>query len=109
LLQRHGVTAVVDVRSHPSSRLPHFRRAALERGLNEAGLAYLFLGRELGARRDEPDCYIQGCAVYERVSELPLFRQGMARLLDEVGHRRMALMCAEKEPLDCHRTILICR
>jgi uncharacterized protein (DUF488 family) len=109
LLKRRGVTAIADVRSQPTSRLPHFRRPALERALHEAGIEYVFLGRELGARRVEPECYEGDTAVYERVAQLPAFRSGLELLLKGVGDFRIALLCAEKEPLDCHRTILICR
>ena len=47
--------------------------------------------------------------MYERIAELPAFREGLARVIESVGRQRLALMCAEKEPLDCHRTILVCR
>ncbi|MFO1095719.1 MAG: DUF488 domain-containing protein [Planctomycetaceae bacterium] len=109
LLQQQGVTAVADVRSQPTSRLPQFRRAALEQKLREAGIEYVFLGRELGARRDEPECYEEDCALYERIAALPLFCRGIERILDGTPRHRIALMCAEREPLDCHRTLLVCR
>ena len=54
LLRRHGITAVADVRSTPYSRLnPTFNRKAIESELKTRGIAYIFLGRELGARSDE--------------------------------------------------------
>lgn len=109
LLTQHDVTAVADVRSQPTSRLPHFRRPALERGLKVSRIEYVFLGRELGARREEPECYEGDCAVYERVAQLPTFRSGIERLRTGIERFRIALLCAEREPLDCHRTILICR
>lgn len=109
LLKRHGVNAMADVRSQPTSRLPHFEHDALVAALRDAGMDYVFLGRELGARRSEPECYEDNQAVYERVAELPAFREGLARILRGLERRRIALLCAEKEPLDCHRTILICR
>jgi uncharacterized protein (DUF488 family) len=109
LLNVHGVEAVADVRSQPVSRLTHFDRDELADALGAEGIEYVFLGRELGARRDEPECYEDGQAVYERIAELPAFREGLARVIQRVGQQRLALMCAEKEPLDCHRMILVCR
>lgn len=109
LLKGHSVTAVADVRSQPYSRTAHFNREALKAALKAEGIDYVFLGRELGARREEKECYVDGQAVYERVAELPLFRQGLDRLARGAREYTIALMCAEKEPLDCHRTVLICR
>ncbi len=109
LLKQHGVTTVADVRSQPYSRLEHFCRAALESNLKSEGIQYVFLGRELGARRDEPHCYIDDRADYARIASLPAFLVGMERLERGVRTHVVALMCAEKDPLDCHRTILIGR
>ena len=109
LLAKHNVTAVADIRTHPFSRLPHFRRDHLAAVLNGQGIDYVSLGRELGARRAEPECYVHGLAVYERVATLPLFREGLQRLATLGQQHRVALMCAEREPLDCHRCILVCR
>lgn len=110
LLQRHGVAAVADVRSSPySQRLPQFNREALESTLKAAKLRYVFLGRELGARREEKECYIEGRADYQLISRLPVFQAGLKRV--QLGLERMpiALLCAEHDPLTCHRTILVCR
>ena len=109
LLARHGVTAVADVRSAPYSRFcPHFNRRALSSSLADRGMRYLFLGRELGGRPDDPACYDEGGRVcYDRVRRTERFRGGVRQLLATAATRRSALMCAEKEPLDCHRTLLI--
>ncbi|MCC5829187.1 MAG: DUF488 domain-containing protein [Phycisphaeraceae bacterium] len=109
LLKQHKVTAIVDVRSQPFSRLPEYNRDALAAGLKRVGIEYVPLGRELGARRDEPECYVDGRADYERIAQLSRFREGIERLLKGVERFAIALMCAEKEPLDCHRTVLVCR
>jgi len=109
-LQQHEIQVLADVRSKPySSRYPHFSRESLQKSLIVGGIRYLFLGRELGARRDEPECYVDGRASYEEITKLPNFRRGIDRLLDGTEKRRIALMCAEQDPLTCHRTILICR
>jgi uncharacterized protein (DUF488 family) len=109
-LQAHRIEVLADVRSMPySRRYPHFSREALQKSLVVGGIRYLFLGRELGARRDEPECYVDGRASYEEIVKLPNFQRGVERLLEGAAARRIALMCAEQDPLTCHRTILICR
>lgn len=110
LLQQHGITAVADVRSHPHSRyLPHFNQGALKAALSNAGIRYVFLGKELGARPEDPSCYLGGKALYERIAATHLFSEGIERLLKGAETYKIALMCAEKDPMTCHRTILVCR
>jgi uncharacterized protein (DUF488 family) len=110
LLARHGIELVADVRSVPASRRhPHYNRERLKAALHEHGIDYLFLGKELGARRTEPEAYEGERASYEKIAGLPAFRSGLDIVKENAAHRRVALMCAEKEPLDCHRTLLVCR
>ena len=110
LLARHGVTALGDVRSAPWSRFnPHFNRKALSASLSAAGIAYVWLGRELGGRPDNPACYEDGDLRYDRLARTALYRQGIARVLRGAAEHRLALMCAEKDPLHCHRALLVSR
>lgn len=109
LLRRHGVTAVADVRSQPTSWLAHFEQAPLAVALRDSGMEYVFLGRELGARRSEAECYEDGRADYERIARLAAFQRGLVRIRRGLDEHRICLLCAEKEPLDCHRSILVCR
>ena len=110
LLKQHGVDAIADVRSVPYSRWqPQFNREDLAEDLKARGIAYVFLGKELGARSDDPQCYENGRVQYRSLAETPLFQSGIERVRDGSRHRRIALMCAEKDPLDCHRTILVAR
>lgn len=110
LLREHGIAAVADVRSSPFSRYnPQFNRPTLEASLAEAGVRYVFLGEELGARRSEPECYVGGRVDYERVARMPGFRRGLDRVIDGASRMPVAMMCAEHDPLTCHRTILVTR
>ena len=108
LLRRHDVKTLADVRSVPYSRYyPQFRRRPLQQALAARGIDYVFLGRELGARPTETACYRDGRVDYERLARTARFIAGIDRLVREAETRCVAVLCAEREPLDCHRTILV--
>ena len=110
LLRTRGVTALADVRSAPYSRFnPQFNRETLAETLEAHGVRYVFLGRELGARPDDPACYEDGRIRYDRLAGAARFRSGIDRAIEGARRYRLALMCAEKDPVDCHRTILVAR
>lgn len=109
LLQQHGIEVVADVRSRPYSRfVPHFGKERLARFLEERGLGYLFLGHDLGGKplRDDPT---HARLDYQARIREPSFQRGIRRLLDVLAEQRVALLCRERDPLDCHRLHLICR
>jgi uncharacterized protein (DUF488 family) len=110
LLSANGITAVADVRSRPfSRRYPQFNKERLAAVLAQHNIAYVFLGKELGARSEDPSCYENGKVQYGRLAATPAFKAGIERVLAGAQKFRVALMCAEKEPLDCHRTLLVSR
>lgn len=110
LLRRHGVEAVADVRSVPYSRRhPQFSQRALAEALEAQGIEYLFLGDGLGARPRDPACFTDGRVDFDRLAARPTFAQALGLVRGEAARRSTAVMCAEREPLDCHRTILVCR
>lgn len=104
-------TAIGDVRSHPYSKYsPQFSYEALKPELKKHNIAYVFLGKELGARTDNPSCYNhEGKVQYARMAQTENFKKGIERLNQGLESYRIAIMCAEKDPLMCHRTILIAR
>ena len=108
LLQSHGVTALADVRAAPYSRFnPQFNRETLAGSLDAHGIAYVFLGRELGGRSEDPAVYDEGRISYERLGRTRSFREGLDRVAKGATGYRIALMCAEREPLECHRCLLV--
>ena len=110
LLQKHGVTAIADVRSAPYSRFnPQFNREELRSSLKVDGIRYVFLGKELGARSDDESCYVDDKVRYRLLAKTPLFQSGIDRVIEGSETHKIALMCSEKDPLDCHRTILVSR
>lgn len=108
LLKRHEVSQLGDVRSTPYSRYnPQFNREPLAHTLAACGLEYVFFGTELGGRSDDRSCFENGRIRYDRLRATQSFQQGLERLIHNATGGRVALMCAEKEPLECHRTLLV--
>ncbi|MGL6340412.1 MAG: DUF488 family protein [Waterburya sp.] len=110
LLKNYQVNVIADVRSHPySSYLSHFNRELLKFELLKAKIKYVFLGNELGARPKDLSCYINNKAVYSKITDSDDFQNGIERIVVGLKKYQIALMCAEKDPISCHRTILICK
>ncbi|PBC19715.1 MULTISPECIES: DUF488 domain-containing protein [unclassified Mesorhizobium] len=110
LLRQAGVTAIADVRTSPfSRRSPQFSQPQLKSELPLDGVAYSFLGKELGGRPAGKQFYCEGVANYERMAQSSDFKRGIQRVLEGAQKYRIALMCSEHDPLDCHRCLLVGR
>lgn len=108
LLLASGVNAVADVRSSPYSQfLPQFNREIFALALKECRISYSFLGKELGGRPEDRSCYENGRVRYSRVAATSAFRSGLERVIAGARQFRIALVCAEREPLECHRCLLV--
>lgn len=109
ILKKHRIDAIADVRSNPFSKYnPEFNINDLKKSLKNNGIKYVFLGEEFGARRSEVECYRNGKVSYGLVPETQSFKKGINRLLTGIEKMRVSLMCAEKDPINCHRFVLIC-
>jgi uncharacterized protein (DUF488 family) len=108
-LRDFQVQLLVDVRSRPRSfRYPQFGQPEFESALREAGVAYLCLGDELGGRPDDPKAYrADGLVDYRARRKSAAFAAGIERVLEEAGRRVVALLCAEEDPIECHRFLMI--
>jgi uncharacterized protein (DUF488 family) len=110
LLKLHSITAVADVRSSPYSRFaPQFNRDSLEAILPKDGITYVFLGDQLGGRPADLSCYRDGAVSFGLLSSRPFFLQGLDRVRKGAAKFTLSLLCTEKDPILCHRMILVCR
>jgi uncharacterized protein (DUF488 family) len=110
VLQRYDIAYLVDVRSIPYSRYkPEFSKAELADELRRHGIRYLFMGDALGGHPDDEDCYVNGVVDYEKVKATQFYADGIHRLQTAFSQQqRVALMCSEGKPEECHRSKLIC-
>ena len=111
LLRQHHITLVVDVRSAPYSGIaPWFNKQPLQQSLQRHGIEYRFAGQELGGRPDTGEAYdAAGHVDYARITELPAYRQAIARLKQLMRQERACIMCSEGDYRQCHRHNLIGR
>ncbi|MEZ2219998.1 DUF488 family protein [Rhizobium sp. RCC_161_2] len=110
LLRQASVTAIADVRTAPYSRhFPQFNRDTLRDELRQDHIAYVFLGEELGGRPKDKRFFCNGVADYEKMATTVEFARGLERVLEGARKYRIAMMCSEHDPLDCHRCLLVGR
>jgi uncharacterized protein (DUF488 family) len=110
LLRCASINAVADVRTSPYSRnFPHFNRESIRDEFRRDNIAYVFLGNELGGRPNLKSLFRNGVADYERMAETTAFQLGLVRIIEGAKKYRIAMMCSEHHPLDCHRCLLVGR
>jgi uncharacterized protein (DUF488 family) len=109
-LKINGIEVIADVRSIPkSSYNPEFSKDYLQKRLKDNNIKYVFLGDNCGARIDDPACYVNGRVSYDKIKETTVFKHGLERILNGLNKYTISLLCAEKDPIFCHRDILVCR
>ena len=109
LLNKYKINAVADVRSVPYSKYtPQYNREKLNNVLKENQINYLDFNKEFGARRKEPEAYTNGIVDFKKVVNLPEFLCGIERISEGISKGyNIALLCAEKNPINCHRFFLV--
>lgn len=110
-LRKHGVRALVDLRSKPFSRYnPQFNRDPLAERLRKEAVPYIWLGHSLGGMPDDPSVVVRGRVDYDKVRATDKYQKGLEDLLKGVDLpeiRPLVLMCSEADPLGCHRRRLV--
>lgn len=109
LLRRYGIETLVDTRSIPYSRFrPDFRKQALQKHLEEAGLLYLYMGDALGGKRVPDECMVNGKVDLRLLAENVEFKTALAQVETMIrANQVLALMCAEQKPENCHRAWML--
>lgn len=110
VLIRHDIHVVCDVRSRPGSfRFPQFNREPLMAQLATAKIIYQFFGDQFGGRPLDSRYYRpDGLVDYAARRKAPDFEDALDRLLGFLPNKNIVLMCAEEDPLHCHRFLMIC-
>ena len=109
LLEHHQVTQIIDIRSIPASKhVPHFNQKRLTKSLQDKEITYIFMGDTLGGRPKNPSLYDKNGRVdYNLIQQTPAFQNALEQLLAEADKKPTAILCSEKGPLYCHRTLLV--
>lgn len=110
-LQRAGVERVIDVRALPLSRRPGFSKNILAASLKDAGIDYVHL-KQLGTPKPGRDAAKKGDvgtlrAVYDNQLGLPEAQAQAAQMRALAAEKPSALLCFERDPAHCHRTLLL--
>ncbi len=111
-LRSFDIHFLVDVRSSPYSKwVNHFNQGIIERWLKQESVRYVYMGDYIGGRPLNDICYDEeGYFDYRMMAEEPTFKIGLNRLVDANNKKcRVAIMCSESDPSECHRSKLIGR
>jgi len=109
----NGIEVLVDVRSHPFSRYASpFNKESIKRGVESAGIEYLFMenedvGNVLGGRPNDDNCYEKGKIIYRQIMKKVWYKEAISALIELASKKGTVIMCSEEDPYKCHRHHLI--
>ena len=112
LLKKYEIDYLLDVRSVPYSKyMPQFNKENIREELKRESITYFHMGKYFGARQEDDTLYHdEGYLDFDKVRAGKLFQIGMKNVEKGLaeGHN-IDFMCTEKDPMDCHRTIMVAR
>jgi len=108
-LKKFDIYFLIDIRSKPYSKYnPQFNQNNLKFSLAKENITYTFMGNILGGLPDDDSCYTNGHVDYSKLKEKDFFKNGLKRLITANDKKiKVAIMCSESKPEECHRTKLI--
>ena len=111
ILKNNNITCVIDVRSNPFSEyFQDYNKDILEKKLKKENIMYRNYKKEFGARQEEPSFYPKGYLDFDLFTKTEQFNEGVLKIAKgiEMGFS-FVLMCAEKDPITCHRNIMVAK
>lgn len=111
LLRENGIDCVVDVRSTPYSEFhSQFNKPNIQNLFTQNKIKYIHMPEEFGARIENPKLYTNGYVDFSKVRKGEAFKKGVSRVQDGIDKGyTIALLCCERQPIDCHRNILVAK
>ena len=110
LLKQNNVQYIIDVRSTPYSKYAsQYNSEELKTSLLKEDILYFHMGKQFGARQEKRKYYPDGYLDFELFRESEDYKKGLLSIKEGLKRYNIALMCTEKNPIDCHRAIMVGR